>query len=71
MPRFLITEYRPDGTWVVRGSAWIGPGQDRAYALMNEFGVPEYKQDCDGAVTFAQTGLKLSDLSVFGGQPGS
>jgi len=43
-----FTETRPDGTWVDRGGAWIGPGQDRICALMNEFGVPEYKQYCDG-----------------------
>jgi monoamine oxidase len=43
-----FTETRPDGTWVDRGGAWIGPGQDRIYLLMHEFGVPEYKQYCDG-----------------------
>jgi monoamine oxidase len=42
------TEVLPDGTWVDRGGAWIGPGHDRIYALMNEFGVPEYKQHVDG-----------------------
>ena len=26
------TEVLPDGTWVDRGGAWIGPGQDRIYA---------------------------------------
>ncbi len=43
-----FTETHPDGTWVDRGGAWIGPGQDRIYALMDEFGVPEYKQHNDG-----------------------
>ncbi|WAC92776.1 flavin monoamine oxidase family protein [Mycobacterium sp. Aquia_213] len=43
-----FTETHPDGTWVDRGGAWIGPGQDRIYALMSEFGVPEYKQNNDG-----------------------
>ncbi len=38
------TEVLADGAWVDRGGAWIGPGQDRIYALMNEFGVPAYKQ---------------------------
>ncbi|OBH16059.1 monoamine oxidase, partial [Mycobacterium sp. E1715] len=42
------TQYRPDGTWIDRGGAWIGPGQDRIYALMDEFGVAEYKQHNDG-----------------------
>jgi monoamine oxidase len=42
------TEVLPDGSWVDRGGAWIGPGQDRVYALMNEFGVPSYKQYIDG-----------------------
>ncbi len=39
-----FTEVRDDGTWIDRGGAWVGPGQDRIYALMNEFGVPAYKQ---------------------------
>jgi monoamine oxidase len=42
------TEILPDGFWIDRGGAWIGPGQHRVYALMNEFGVPEYKQYIDG-----------------------
>jgi monoamine oxidase len=42
------TEVLPDGSWVDRGGAWIGPGQDRIYALMSEFGVPAYKQYVDG-----------------------
>lgn len=40
---------RDDGVWIDRGGAWIGPGQDRIYALMQEFGVAEYKQHNDGA----------------------
>lgn len=43
-----FTEVLPDGTWVDRGGAWIGPGQDRIYALMTEFGVAEYKQYTGG-----------------------
>src|SRR2546429_4457057 len=39
-----FTEIRDDGLWIDRGGAWIGPGQDAIYALMNEFGVPSYKQ---------------------------
>ncbi len=42
------TEVLADGSWVDRGGAWIGPGQDRVYALMREFGVPAYKQHVEG-----------------------
>ena len=53
---FTIT--RDDGSWVDRGGAWIGPGQDRVYALMNEFGVPEYKQHNDGDAMMIVGGKK-------------
>ena len=43
-----FTVVRDDGSWIDRGGAWVGPGQDRIYALMNEFGVPSYKQYTDG-----------------------
>ncbi|KAA1249238.1 FAD-dependent oxidoreductase [Mycobacterium simiae] len=43
---FTVT--RDDGVWIDRGGAWIGPGQDRLYAMMEEFGVAEYKQHNDG-----------------------
>ncbi|MEU0502615.1 FAD-dependent oxidoreductase [Nocardia sp. NPDC005998] len=43
-----FTEVRADGSWIDRGGAWIGPGQDRIYALMNEFGVSSYQQYTDG-----------------------
>jgi monoamine oxidase len=43
-----FTEVREDGSWIDRGGAWIGPGQDRIQALMTEFGVPSYKQYTDG-----------------------
>jgi monoamine oxidase len=43
-----FTELRADGTWIDRGGAWIGPGQDRIRALMNEFGVASYKQYAGG-----------------------
>jgi monoamine oxidase len=36
------TEYLPDGTHIDRGGAWLGPGQDRAYALAEEMGRPTY-----------------------------
>src|ERR1700730_19073914 len=42
------TEVLSHGSWIDRGGAWIGPGQDRVYALMSEFGVPAYKQHIDG-----------------------
>jgi monoamine oxidase len=43
-----FTEVRDDGTWIDRGGAWVGPGQDRIYGLMTEFGVSSYKQYVDG-----------------------
>ncbi|OBF25063.1 flavin monoamine oxidase family protein [Mycobacterium sp. ACS4331] len=43
-----FTEAREDGTWIDRGGAWIGPGQDRIYALMDEFDVLSCKQYVDG-----------------------
>ena len=43
-----FTEVRSDGTWIDRGGAWIGPGQDRIHALMSEFDVPSYKQYAGG-----------------------
>ncbi|WAJ44104.1 FAD-dependent oxidoreductase [Mycobacterium sp. Aquia_216] len=52
------TVTRDDGTWIDRGGAWIGPGQDRIYALMNEFGVPEYKQHNDGDAMMIVDGKK-------------
>jgi monoamine oxidase len=53
---FTVT--RDDGVWVDRGGAWIGPGQDRIYALMNELGVPEYKQHNDGDAMMIVGGKK-------------
>lgn len=53
---FTVT--RDDGVWIDRGGAWIGPGQDRIYALMNEFGVPEYKQHNDGDAMMIVGGKK-------------
>ena len=43
-----FTEVHDDGLWIDRGGAWVGPGQDRIYALMKEFGVASYKQYTDG-----------------------
>jgi monoamine oxidase len=53
---FTVT--RPDGSWIDRGGAWIGPGQDRIYAMMDEFGVPEYKQHNDGDAMMIVDGKK-------------
>ncbi|MEB4210361.1 flavin monoamine oxidase family protein [Mycobacterium sp. 94-17] len=53
-----FTETHADGTWIDRGGAWIGPGQDRIHALMNEFGVPEYKQHNDGDAMMILGGRK-------------
>src|ERR1700731_4058433 len=52
------TEVLADGSWIDRGGAWIGPGQDRVYALMNEFGVPAYKQYVDGDAMMYVDGKK-------------
>jgi monoamine oxidase len=43
---FTVT--RDDGSWIDRGGAWVGPTQDRIYALMDEFGVKAFKQYTDG-----------------------
>ena len=53
---FTVT--RDDGVWIDRGGAWVGPGQDRIHALMNEFGVPEYKQHNDGEAMMIVGGKK-------------
>jgi monoamine oxidase len=53
---FTVT--RDDGAWIDRGGAWVGPGQDRIYALMNEFGVPAYKQHHDGDAMMVVDGKK-------------
>jgi monoamine oxidase len=51
-----FTEVRDDGLWIDRGGAWVGPGQDRIYALMNEFGVRSYKQYLDGQAMMVVNG---------------
>jgi len=53
-----FTEVRDDGSWIDRGGAWIGPGQDAIYGLMNEFGVPSYKQYVDGDAMMFVDGKK-------------
>jgi monoamine oxidase len=42
------TQVLDDGTWIDRGGAWVGPGQDRIKALATEYGVGTYKQYLDG-----------------------
>ncbi|KUH81427.1 MULTISPECIES: flavin monoamine oxidase family protein [unclassified Mycobacterium] len=53
-----FTEVRDDGVWIDRGGAWIGPGQDAIYALMNEFNVASYKQYTDGDAMMLVDGKK-------------
>ncbi|KZS69492.1 monoamine oxidase [Mycobacterium kansasii] len=43
-----FTVERDDGSWIDKGGAWIGPTQDRIYALMHEFGVSAFKQYTGG-----------------------
>jgi monoamine oxidase len=38
----VYTQYLADGTAIERGGAWLGPGQDRAYALVAEMGAATY-----------------------------
>lgn len=53
-----FTETRADGTWIDRGGAWVGPGQDRILALMSEFGVSRYKQYTGGDAMMVVDGRK-------------
>ncbi len=53
-----FTETRDDGLWIDRGGAWIGPGQDRIYALMDEFNVTSYKQYVEGDAMMFVDGKK-------------
>ena len=63
-------------SWIDRGGAWIGPGQDGIYGLMNEFGVPSYKQYTDGEAMMVVDGkqyryqgtIPLIDEPVGGGE---
>lgn len=42
------SEARGDGSWIDHGGAWLGPGQDRLYALAAEMGVPTFRQHVAG-----------------------
>src|SRR6476659_6574247 len=53
------TEHRADGMWIDRGGAWVGPGQDRIHALMNEFDVPSYKQYAGGESMIVLSGKQF------------
>ena len=44
----VFTERLADGTTIDRGGAWLGPGQDRLYALATEMGVATYPTFVDG-----------------------
>ncbi|CAM3647835.1 flavin monoamine oxidase family protein [Smaragdicoccus niigatensis] len=44
-----FTDSLGNGSYIDRGGAWVGPTQDRIHALMDEFGVPSYKQFNEGA----------------------
>jgi monoamine oxidase len=52
------TQTREDGSWIDRGGAWVGPGQDAIYGLMKEFGVPSYKQHAEGDAMMFVDGKK-------------
>ncbi|GAB4031466.1 flavin monoamine oxidase family protein [Spirosoma gilvum] len=45
------TQRFEDGTYVDLGGAWVGPTQDRLYALAREFGVETYKTYDEGKST--------------------
>lgn len=51
------TEPRPDGSWIDRGGAWFGPGQDRVYALAAEMGVATFAQYVSGENLFELDGV--------------
>jgi monoamine oxidase len=53
----VFTEYLPDGTPIERGGAWLGPGQDRAYALVAELGGTTYPTWAGGEHVLAVDGV--------------
>ena len=38
----------PDGTWIDWGGQWLGPGQERFYALIKEMGAETYRSQGEG-----------------------
>ncbi|MGZ6778078.1 MAG: flavin monoamine oxidase family protein, partial [Mycobacterium sp.] len=59
-----FTEVRGDGTWIDRGGAWVGPGQDRIAALLDEFGVRRYKQYAGGEAMIVIDGKQFRYTGV-------
>jgi monoamine oxidase len=58
------SEARGDGSWLDYGGAWLGPGQDRLYALAAEMGVPTFRQYVAGDTILDFHGK----LSRYGGE---
>lgn len=46
------THHTDDGAALDMGGTWLGPGQDRAYALASELGVETYPTYCAGETVF-------------------
>lgn len=42
-----FTEVRDDGIYLDHGGTWIGPTQDRIYAMMGDLGIADFKQFTD------------------------
>lgn len=53
----VFTEYLADGTPIERGGAWLGPGQDRAYALVAEMGGTTYPTWAQGEHVLVTNGV--------------
>jgi monoamine oxidase len=50
------TERRPDGVWIDRGAAWLGPYHERALALAAELGVATYPTFNEGEHVYMKNG---------------
>jgi monoamine oxidase len=42
------TDHLPDGTYIDRGAQWVGPGQDKLYALARQTGVDTFPTHDEG-----------------------
>lgn len=51
-----------DGSTVDIGAQWVGPGQDRLYALAREMGVTWYPTSTAGAFVFEVDGTRYRDI---------